>query len=88
MSLFSFVCMLVKLQKSHCVNRMQKCSISSFNPNVVNFVNLFIQTRGEQDMLYMGGLSNFELLLAWANDKCIPLVREITFENGEVRTKI
>ena len=35
-------------------------------------------------MLYLGQIQNFELLLAWANDKCIPLVREITFENGEV----
>ena len=27
------------------------------------------------------------MLKAWAQDKCIPLVREITFENGEELTE-
>ncbi|XP_022112151.1 endoplasmic reticulum resident protein 44-like isoform X2 [Acanthaster planci] len=40
-----------------------------------------------QDMLYMGSMLNFNLFHTWAQDKCIPLVREITFENGEELTE-
>lgn len=36
------------------------------------------------DMIYLGSLTNFDLTYSWAQDKCVPLVREITFENGEV----
>lgn len=36
------------------------------------------------DLAYLGSLTNFDLTYAWAQDKCVPLVREITFENGEV----
>jgi endoplasmic reticulum resident protein 44 len=32
----------------------------------------------------MGQISNYEELYKWAQDKCVPLVREITFENAEV----
>lgn len=35
----------------------------------------------------MGDLSNFDLLKTWVSDKCIPLVREITFENAEELTE-
>ncbi|XP_072034842.1 endoplasmic reticulum resident protein 44-like [Amphiura filiformis] len=62
----------------------------AFRPETVPGNNIMFRpprTRGDQDMLYMGTLNNFELLLAWANDKCIPLVREITFENGEELTE-
>ena len=38
-------------------------------------------------MVYMGDLSNFDLLKTWVSDKCIPLVREITFENAEELTE-
>ncbi|XP_038049167.1 endoplasmic reticulum resident protein 44-like [Patiria miniata] len=41
----------------------------------------------DQDMLYMGSMVNFNLLHTWSQDKCIPLVREITFENGEELTE-
>ncbi|XP_077997474.1 endoplasmic reticulum resident protein 44-like [Glandiceps talaboti] len=41
----------------------------------------------DRDMLYLGALSNFDLLHTWAYDKCVPLVREITFENGEELTE-
>ncbi|XP_791945.2 endoplasmic reticulum resident protein 44 [Strongylocentrotus purpuratus] len=41
----------------------------------------------DQDMLFMGSMTNVELLRAWSTDKCIPLVREITFENGEELTE-
>ena len=35
----------------------------------------------------MGDLSNYDLLKIWVSDKCIPLVREITFENAEELTE-
>lgn len=37
-------------------------------------------------MVYLGSMTNFDLAYAWTQDKCVPLVREITFENGEVNT--
>lgn len=48
--------------------------------------NLIFKPLGEgvPDMIYLGSLTNFDLAYAWAQDKCVPLVREITFENGEV----
>ncbi|KAK2560542.1 Endoplasmic reticulum resident protein 44 [Acropora cervicornis] len=41
----------------------------------------------EAELIYMGDLSNFDLLKTWVSDKCIPLVREITFENAEELTE-
>lgn len=48
--------------------------------------NIIYKPMGENapDMVYMGSLTNFDLSYAWTQDKCVPLVREITFENGEV----
>ncbi|KAJ7340086.1 Endoplasmic reticulum resident protein 44 [Desmophyllum pertusum] len=46
------------------------------------------QNRGpEAEIVYMGDLANLELLKIWVSDKCIPLVREITFENAEELTE-
>ncbi|XP_068094412.1 endoplasmic reticulum resident protein 44 [Hyperolius riggenbachi] len=39
------------------------------------------------DMVYLGSLTNSDLVYAWTQDKCVPLVREITFENGEELTE-
>lgn len=36
---------------------------------------------------YNGSLSVYDELHAWLTDKCIPLVREITFENAEELTE-
>lgn len=51
--------------------------------------NVIYKPVGESvpDMIYLGSLSNFDLTYAWAQDKCVPLVREITFENGEELTE-
>ncbi|XP_076459177.1 endoplasmic reticulum resident protein 44-like [Babylonia areolata] len=43
-------------------------------------------TKG-QDVMFMGPLNNFDQLFAWAFEKCVPLVREITFENAEELTE-
>ncbi|XP_033728307.1 endoplasmic reticulum resident protein 44-like [Pecten maximus] len=40
-----------------------------------------------QDVKYLGVLNNFDELLQWATNKCMPLVREITFENAEELTE-
>lgn len=40
-----------------------------------------------QDLVYPGGLHSYDELSTWATDKCIPLVREITFENAEELTE-
>lgn len=34
--------------------------------------------------MYDGDITDNSALLQWANDKCVPLVRELTFENAEV----
>ncbi|XP_068180685.1 endoplasmic reticulum resident protein 44 [Antennarius striatus] len=51
--------------------------------------NVIYKPVGESvpDMVYLGSLTNFDLTYAWTQDKCVPLVREITFENGEELTE-
>lgn len=41
----------------------------------------------ENDETYSGSLSNFDELNIWVTEKCVPLVREITFENAEELTE-
>jgi len=43
--------------------------------------------ESEPEMVFLGSLANKELLQAWIQDKCVPLVREITFQNGEELTE-
>uniref|UniRef100_A0AC34F5L6 Thioredoxin domain-containing protein n=1 Tax=Panagrolaimus sp. ES5 TaxID=591445 RepID=A0AC34F5L6_9BILA len=40
-----------------------------------------------EDFAYTGQLQSYEFLKAWVADKCVPLVREITFENAEELTE-
>ncbi|KAG2465278.1 ERP44 protein, partial [Polypterus senegalus] len=51
--------------------------------------NVIYKPPGENtpDMVFLGSLTNFDLMYAWTQDKCVPLVREITFENGEELTE-
>lgn len=55
------------------------------NVAVSQWVYFSFQQENAPDMVYLGSLTNFDLIYAWTQDKCVPLVREITFENGEVR---
>lgn len=48
--------------------------------------NVVFKTNNE-GMLYKGDLTSFDTLKTWASDKCVPLVREITFENAEELTE-
>lgn len=41
----------------------------------------------ENDETYTGSLQNFDELKIWIQEKCVPLVREITFENAEELTE-
>ncbi|XP_015171360.1 PREDICTED: endoplasmic reticulum resident protein 44 isoform X2 [Polistes dominula] len=41
----------------------------------------------DEDETYKGSLKNFDELNIWAQEKCVPLVREITFENAEELTE-
>lgn len=75
--------------KSHSnVNPSSPCSSVS-EPERLSGDNVVYKPAGEgvPDMIYLGSLSNFDLIYAWAQDKCVPLVREITFENGEVSSR-
>lgn len=51
---------------------------------------IFKQSRtkiGERDEIYPGVLLSYDELSSWATARCIPLVREITFENAEELTE-
>lgn len=51
---------------------------------------MFKPTRtkpGEKDLIYPGVMTSYDELSSWSTDKCIPLVREITFENAEELTE-
>ena len=41
----------------------------------------------EQDETFQGNLNVYDELNAWVTEKCVPLVREITFENAEELTE-
>ncbi|CAH0720693.1 unnamed protein product, partial [Brenthis ino] len=45
------------------------------------------KTSIEPDETYKGSLLNFDQFYSWVQEKCIPLVREITFENAEELTE-
>jgi len=44
-------------------------------------------TSSENDESYRGSLYSLDEMQAWVQDKCTPLVREITFENAEELTE-
>lgn len=41
----------------------------------------------ENDETYTGSLTNYDEMNIWLSEKCVPLVREITFENAEELTE-
>ncbi|XP_070570615.1 endoplasmic reticulum resident protein 44-like isoform X2 [Ptychodera flava] len=61
----------------------------TFRPEMTGGNNILFRPprTKDQDMLYLGALTNFDLLHTWSYDKCVPLIREITFENGEELTE-
>ena len=45
---------------------------------------LFVCQEQNNEEVYRGAAADHNALLQWANEKCVPLVRELTFENAEV----
>jgi endoplasmic reticulum resident protein 44 len=45
------------------------------------------ERSNDLDETYTGSLKNFDELHIWVSEKCVPLVREITFENAEELTE-
>lgn len=41
----------------------------------------------DEDETFKGSLLNYDEFNIWAHEKCVPLVREITFENAEELTE-
>lgn len=41
----------------------------------------------DEDETYKGSLINYDELNVWTQEKCVPLVREVTFENAEELTE-
>lgn len=48
---------------------------------------VILQTRSNSDVPFTG-LTKAETLTEWAKELCVPLVRELTFENAEVTSFI
>lgn len=48
---------------------------------------VFKENLDTTELLFEGDLNSYEMIYAWANEKCTPLVREITFENAEELTE-
>lgn len=45
------------------------------------------ERSNEHDETYTGNMNNFDEMHVWIASKCVPLVREITFENAEELTE-
>ena len=45
-----------------------------------------VQALNEKETYYTGLINQQESLLTWSREKCVPLVREITFANAEELT--
>ncbi|VIO95343.1 Thioredoxin family protein [Brugia malayi] len=60
----------------------------AFRPELAKGNRLeFRPLNSNERIEYTGGLANLETLKQWIMDKCVPLVREITFENAEELTE-
>uniref|UniRef100_A0A915PTW5 Thioredoxin domain-containing protein n=1 Tax=Setaria digitata TaxID=48799 RepID=A0A915PTW5_9BILA len=60
----------------------------TFQPELAKGNRLeFRPSNSYEKLEYTGGLANLETLKQWVADKCVPLVREITFENAEEMTE-
>lgn len=46
-----------------------------------------VAVSNENDETFRGNVNNFDELNIWVQEKCVPLVREITFENAEELTE-
>uniref|UniRef100_A0A0N5AHA4 Thioredoxin domain-containing protein n=1 Tax=Syphacia muris TaxID=451379 RepID=A0A0N5AHA4_9BILA len=58
-------------------------SLSAINGNMLTFVD----PDTEDEQKFSGDFNDYNFLKQWLTDKCIPLVREVTFENVEELTE-
>jgi len=50
----------------------------------VYFICASVCQEQNNEEMYHGSPADHNVLLQWVNEKCVPLVRELTFENAEV----
>jgi endoplasmic reticulum resident protein 44 len=62
-----------------------ECEFIQLNENQGNDLIFYRSSNGEKS-IYNGLLNNEESLYIWSNKHCIPLIKEITFENAEELT--
>ena len=48
-------------------------------------IMVFLKTFENEEIKFDGDMKNYDLLHTWSGERCTSLVREITFENAEVR---
>lgn len=58
-------------------------ALKALNQNKI----IFKDPDTEDEQLFSGNFSDYEFVKQWLTDKCIPLVREVTFENVEELTE-
>ncbi|XP_034488723.1 endoplasmic reticulum resident protein 44 [Drosophila innubila] len=58
-------------------------SMSSSGKNKIKFVRNLAHDNQDLNNEYSGSLTGFSEMLRWFQEKCRPLVRELTFENAE-----
>lgn len=69
----------------HLFNNNFCCVIFKGTPIIVYRPDVAISH--DNDETFTGNLNNFDELNIWVQNKCVPLVREITFENAEELTE-
>lgn len=52
-----------------------------------NEPQIAFKEEGSPDITYTGPMNDFFSMMNWVQDRCVPLVREITFANGEEMTE-
>lgn len=75
------------LLRDDCVFHAAFGAVSASERTGGDYIGFRPPNTRRQDLVYMGASNNFDQLLGWIYDKCVPLVREITFENAEELTE-
>lgn len=59
--------------------------LNKFKVRDLSCIYLFyLKNVDQSELVYGGDLNNYDAIYAWTNERCISIVREITFENAEV----
>ena len=57
------------------------------NSSLITFREKLAENDPTDDISFEGDMNNYDELSRWVTEKCVPLVREITFENAEELTE-